>query len=143
MQAQNFSLDELAAARLCTPAPYLLMSPSCAVCNVLTFTSLFSGMSRRSFILCNKGVSRHIFPLAPLGWPRYSWIVQALSAYGVIASAEASSNLSRYDGLRYGERAERVEENGTFPIQRGLHQEIVATRTAGFGDEVGVTNLCA
>lgn len=69
-------------------------------------------------------------------------MVQALSAYGVIASAEASSNLARYDGLRYGERAERVKEDGIFPSQRGLHQEIMMTRTAGFGDEVEVTNLC-
>ena len=49
-----------------------------------------------------------------------------LSAYYLIASAEASSNLARYDGVRYGFRAkgENVERMNT------------ATRTAGFGDEV-------
>jgi aspartyl-tRNA(Asn)/glutamyl-tRNA(Gln) amidotransferase subunit A len=49
-----------------------------------------------------------------------------LSAYYLIAPAEASSNLARYDGVRYGLRvdADYVEAMN------------VATRTAGFGDEV-------
>jgi len=49
-----------------------------------------------------------------------------LSAYYLIAPAEASSNLARYDGVRYGVRvdAEDVTAMNT------------ATRTAGFGDEV-------
>ena len=49
-----------------------------------------------------------------------------LSAYYLIAPAEASSNLARYDGVRYGMRAEAsnaVDMN-------------IATRTAGFGEEV-------
>ena len=49
-----------------------------------------------------------------------------LSAYYLIAPAEASSNLARYDGVRYGLRAEGL----TSPE---MH---VATRTAGFGPEV-------
>jgi aspartyl-tRNA(Asn)/glutamyl-tRNA(Gln) amidotransferase subunit A len=51
----------------------------------------------------------------------------ALAAYYLIAPAEASSNLARYDGVRYGFRAEGgrdVEEMNTL------------TRGAGFGDEV-------
>jgi len=54
---------------------------------------------------------------------------QALSAYYVIAPAEASSNLARYDGLRYGHRDEADrsgEENILF----------APTRQSGFGDEV-------
>jgi aspartyl-tRNA(Asn)/glutamyl-tRNA(Gln) amidotransferase subunit A len=49
-----------------------------------------------------------------------------LSAYYVIAPAEASSNLARYDGVRYGVRVEGVD---TEHMMR-------ATRTAGFGAEV-------
>jgi aspartyl-tRNA(Asn)/glutamyl-tRNA(Gln) amidotransferase subunit A len=49
-----------------------------------------------------------------------------LSAYYLIAPAEASSNLARYDGVRYGLR---VDAPNT-----GLMNE--ATRTAGFGPEV-------
>ena len=49
-----------------------------------------------------------------------------LSAYFLIAPAEASSNLARYDGVRYGLRV---------PAEGAVEMN-VATRTAGFGDEV-------
>lgn len=51
----------------------------------------------------------------------------ALSAYYIIASAEAASNLSRYDGIRYGFRA---------PEYDGVRDMYKMTRTEGFGDEV-------
>ncbi len=51
----------------------------------------------------------------------------ALPAYYIIAPAEASSNLARYDGVRYGQR---VEGEG------GITGMYEATRAAGFGDEV-------
>lgn len=50
-----------------------------------------------------------------------------LPAYYIIASAEASSNLSRYDGVRYGWRAEDYDNLS------GLYDK---TRTRGFGSEV-------
>jgi aspartyl-tRNA(Asn)/glutamyl-tRNA(Gln) amidotransferase subunit A len=49
-----------------------------------------------------------------------------LTAYYIIAPAEASSNLARYDGVRYGLRVEAPDTNAMY----------AATRTAGFGDEV-------
>lgn len=49
-----------------------------------------------------------------------------LSAYYLIAPAEASSNLSRYDGVRYGLRVDGAN----------LQEMNVNTRTEGFGDEV-------
>ena len=52
--------------------------------------------------------------------------VLGLSAYFLIAPAEASSNLARYDGVRYGLRV---------PATSAVDMN-VATRTAGFGDEV-------
>ncbi|MFZ7133659.1 MAG: Asp-tRNA(Asn)/Glu-tRNA(Gln) amidotransferase subunit GatA [Eubacteriales bacterium] len=51
----------------------------------------------------------------------------ALSAYYIISSAEASSNLARYDGIRYGYRAE------SFDNLIDLYRK---TRSEGFGDEV-------
>ena len=49
-----------------------------------------------------------------------------LSAYYLIAPAEASSNLARYDGVRFGNRVDGVDVTAMN----------TATRTAGFGDEV-------
>ncbi len=57
----------------------------------------------------------------------FKLLEQALSAYYMIASAEASSNLARYDGVRYGVRAQDYD---------GLVDMYVKTRTEGFGPEV-------
>ncbi len=52
----------------------------------------------------------------------------ALPTYYIIAPAEASSNLARYDGVRYGLR--------DLPDGAGLQDMYAATRAAGFGPEV-------
>ena len=51
----------------------------------------------------------------------------AVPAYYVIACAEASSNLSRFDGVKYGYRTKEYE---------GLHQMYKKSRSEGFGPEV-------
>ena len=51
----------------------------------------------------------------------------AVPAYYVIAPAEASTNLSRFDGVRYGHRCENPKD---------LHDLYTRTREEGFGDEV-------
>lgn len=51
----------------------------------------------------------------------------AIPAYYVIASAEASSNLARFDGVKYGYRCDNPE---------GLHDMYKKTRSEGFGPEV-------
>jgi aspartyl-tRNA(Asn)/glutamyl-tRNA(Gln) amidotransferase subunit A len=50
----------------------------------------------------------------------------AVAAYYLIATAEASSNLARYDGIRYGHRADAGD----------LDEMYAASRAEGFGDEV-------
>ncbi|CAH0417326.1 Glutamyl-tRNA(Gln) amidotransferase subunit A [Periweissella fabaria] len=50
-----------------------------------------------------------------------------VAAYYIIGSAEASSNLQRFDGIRYGFRAEDV---------KNLNDLYIKTRSQGFGDEV-------
>jgi len=52
----------------------------------------------------------------------------ALPTYYIVAPAEASSNLARYDGVRYGLR--------DLPDGAGLQDMYAATRAAGFGPEV-------
>jgi aspartyl-tRNA(Asn)/glutamyl-tRNA(Gln) amidotransferase subunit A len=51
----------------------------------------------------------------------------AIATYYIIAMAEASSNLSRFDGVRFGHRSRKAEE---------LIDMYTASRTEGFGDEV-------
>mmetsp|Transcript_22375 Transcript_22375/g.43863 ORF Transcript_22375/g.43863 Transcript_22375/m.43863 type:complete len:476 (-) Transcript_22375:42-1469(-) len=57
-------------------------------------------------------------------------VKDALPAYYVLACAEASSNLARYDGVEYGFRTEWSDE------YESLHAEYTASRTQGFGAEV-------
>lgn len=56
-----------------------------------------------------------------------SLVEYAIPAYYVIASAEASSNLARFDGVKYGYRTEDYD---------GLHNMYKKTRSEGFGAEV-------
>jgi aspartyl-tRNA(Asn)/glutamyl-tRNA(Gln) amidotransferase subunit A len=54
-------------------------------------------------------------------------ISYAIAIYYVVANAEASANLSRFDGIRYGHRSERAHT---------LREVYFASRGEGFGDEV-------
>ncbi|MDO4284519.1 MAG: Asp-tRNA(Asn)/Glu-tRNA(Gln) amidotransferase subunit GatA [Eubacteriales bacterium] len=56
-----------------------------------------------------------------------SLVKYAIPTYYTIADAEASSNLERFDGVKYGYRAPEAE---------GLHQMYKRTRSEGFGPEV-------
>ncbi len=56
-----------------------------------------------------------------------SLVEYAVPAYYTIAAAEASSNLERFDGIKYGYRAEACE---------GLHNMYKKSRSEGFGEEV-------
>ncbi|MEM9224095.1 MAG: Asp-tRNA(Asn)/Glu-tRNA(Gln) amidotransferase subunit GatA [Pseudomonadota bacterium] len=61
--------------------------------------------------------------IVPVSLPHTKY---ALPAYYIVAPAEASSNLARYDGVRYGLRVAEDDIVGMYE----------ATRAAGFGDEV-------
>ncbi len=58
---------------------------------------------------------------------RFEYLDYLVSTYYIIAMAEASSNLSRYDGMHYGHRS----KNGS-----SLQEVYTKSRSEGFGDEV-------
>jgi aspartyl-tRNA(Asn)/glutamyl-tRNA(Gln) amidotransferase subunit A len=64
---------------------------------------------------------------ADVTWVSMPSIENALSAYYVISSAEASSNLARFDGVRYGVRANDFED---------IDELYKKSRSQGFGAEV-------
>ena len=66
--------------------------------------------------------------IVPISLPHTKY---ALPAYYVVAPAEASSNLARYDGMRYGLRTNGSDLNDTY----------ARTRTMGFGDDVSTKAL--
>lgn len=64
---------------------------------------------------------------AVVEWFHLDYVKYAIPAYYVIACAEASSNLERFDGVKYGHRATEYKE---------LHQMYKRSRREGFGTEV-------
>lgn len=68
----------------------------------------------------------------------------SLATYYILVSAEASSNLSRYDGFRYGVAATRKGESSDLFDQDStdLEKQYAATRSEGFGMEVSRRVLC-
>ena len=77
------------------------------------------GLMKAAKVLEEKGAIVEAFNL---GLVKY-----AIPAYYTIAAAEASSNLERFDGVKYGYRTEEYE---------GLHNMYKKTRSEGFGPEV-------
>ncbi|KAI0251416.1 amidase signature domain-containing protein [Lactifluus subvellereus] len=87
-------------------------------------SSIVSPFRRVVRALKNRGAT-----VLPVSLPNTSY---ALSAYYVIASAEASSNLARYDGVQYGLHVPFPPDS----IARSPGEVYAHSRTAGFGAEV-------
>jgi aspartyl-tRNA(Asn)/glutamyl-tRNA(Gln) amidotransferase subunit A len=83
---------------------------------------------RRAWLLSLAHLEKQGHTLCPISLPTTKL---ALSAYYVLAPAEASSNLAKYDGVRYGTRAESPDS------EEGPDGYLYAkTRGEGFGAEV-------
>ncbi|CAO2658257.1 Nn.00g059800.m01.CDS01 [Neocucurbitaria sp. VM-36] len=81
---------------------------------------------RKAWIRTLKTLHEHGHTLHPVRLPATQ---SALSAYYVLAPAEASSNLAKYDGVRYGSRAEGIDGTPDSVL-------FAKTRGRGFGPEV-------
>ena len=81
---------------------------------------------RQSWVNTLKSLQQRGHTVQPVSLPTTR---QALSAYYVLAPAEASSNLAKYDGVRYGYRAFGPDDSSGEALY-------VKTRGNGFGDEV-------
>ncbi len=79
---------------------------------------------RQSVFLKIENLRRKGFEIKEISLPHTKYVIQS---YYILTSAEASSNLSRYDGVRYGYRSENSDE---------LEEMYVNTRSEGFGAEV-------
>jgi aspartyl-tRNA(Asn)/glutamyl-tRNA(Gln) amidotransferase subunit A len=64
----------------------------------------------------------------------FDYMSYLIPCYYILTTAEASSNLSRYDGVRYGHRAEGIDN---------LNELYTKSRTEGFGPEDYVGHICA
>ncbi|KAG5350283.1 hypothetical protein C0989_011753 [Termitomyces sp. Mn162] len=82
------------------------------------------GLVRRAL----RGLKERGAEIVPVSLPSTEY---ALSAYYVLASAEASSNLARFDGVQYGMNVRAPQGLGLTAGQRYAY-----TRSAGFGGEV-------
>ena len=83
---------------------------------------------RKTYTTLLQTLQQHGHTLIPVSLPTTR---QALSAYYVLAPAEASSNLAKYDGIRYGWRT-----NGPDALPRENLPLYARTRGEGFGEEV-------
>lgn len=102
--------EDVKGMRIGIPESYLGQGLDCEVREAVL---------RAADVLKEKGASVELFDL--------KLVEYAIPAYYVIASAEASSNLSRFDGVKYGYRT---------PEYDNLHSMYKKSRSEGFGPEV-------
>ncbi|MEW6278288.1 MAG: Asp-tRNA(Asn)/Glu-tRNA(Gln) amidotransferase subunit GatA [Candidatus Eremiobacterota bacterium] len=103
------------------------LSPECRDVSLGVPRSFLEGLApgmARSFEAACQALEGLGARLVPVDLPRLSY---ALPAYYIVAPAEASSNLARYDGVRYGYRA---------PDAPDVLTMFKRTRARGFGPEV-------
>ncbi|ORY80236.1 amidase signature domain-containing protein [Leucosporidium creatinivorum] len=110
----TWTSTNLSGLRIGVPAEYFLAELSPTV--MPSFRRTLESLQAKGAILSSVSL-----PSTPL----------ALSAYYVLASAEASSNLARFDGTRFGARA--VEQEADPATRSALY---AASRSQGFGKEV-------
>ena len=79
---------------------------------------------RQNFLLKIDELKHQGFVVEPISFPLLDYLV---ATYYVLSTAEASSNLARFDGINYANRT---------PNAKNLNEAYVLSRNAGFGEEV-------
>ena len=79
---------------------------------------------RQNFLLKIDELKHQGFVVEPISFPLLDYLV---ATYYVLSTAEASSNLARFDGINYANRT---------PNAKNLNDSYVLSRNAGFGEEV-------
>lgn len=87
----------------------------------------FEGISAETLNAVRKAVDFYVGAGAEIVKVSLPMLRDALPVYYIIACAEASSNLGRYDGIRYGYRAAHYDD---------VNDMVMRTRSEGFGREV-------
>ncbi|HET9732439.1 MAG TPA: Asp-tRNA(Asn)/Glu-tRNA(Gln) amidotransferase subunit GatA [Acidimicrobiales bacterium] len=120
--------DPRDSTSLNAPAPSLLTGLDAGVAGlrVGVLRELMEGVDPAAAAAVEQAASALGREGAKVGEASVPAAVYGISAYYLIAPAEASSNLARYDGVRYGLREDAEDVTTMF----------AATRTAGFGPEV-------
>ncbi len=118
-------LDATSAEHAMHPAQSV-ETPRVGICPKLLDTDAIDDAVRRGYDSACDALRASGAELVEIDLPA---LAHAVSAYYVIAPAEASSNLARYDGVRFGHRA-------TLPPGASIEELMARSRTEGFGDEV-------
>ena len=79
---------------------------------------------KQNFLLKINELKNQGFLVKPISFPLLDYLV---ATYYVLSTAEASSNLARFDGINYGYRESKVKD---------LNEAYVLSRSTGFGEEV-------
>ncbi len=87
----------------------------------------FEGLSQEVLTAMNDAIKVYESMGAEIVRFKLPELKHALPVYYILACAEAASNLGRYDGIRYGYRAENYNS---------IHEMVCKTRSEGFGKEV-------
>jgi len=118
-------LDSTASERPPAHALEAALAPGTEPLRVGLPTQYLDGLTSEARSVLDAALAVPGFEVVPVDLPHTEY---AVATYYVLASAEASSNLARFDGIRYGNR---VQAEGA-----SLQDVYLDSRTAGFGPEV-------
>lgn len=126
-QISGHDRKDMTSSKLPVPDYLNGIDASVAGMKFAVISELFESVSKDSREAVNRAVNTLSEHGAFVETVSFRHLDYALFAYYIISSAEASSNLARFDGVRFGHRCDRYED---------LEEMYKKSRSEGFGDEV-------